>query len=61
MMASALFGLPGSHESLHGLENLVHTSHVSIHEMFVMHLKEPMILFVLFQTPVPPIHVSVLV
>ena len=61
VVASTLLSLPGSDEGLHSLEDLVHASHVTIHEVFVVDLKKPMIFFVFFQQPMTPIHVLILI
>ena len=61
MVAAALLGLPSADEGLHSLENLVHASHVSVHEVLVVNLEEPMVFLVLLQQPVPSVHVLVIV
>jgi hypothetical protein len=60
VMAATLLCLPGFDEQGHGFKNLVHPPHVFVHKVRVVDLKEPMILFVLFESPVSGFHVSVL-
>ena len=57
MMTTTLFCLPGSDKNLHRFEDFVCPPHVSIHEMLVVNLQKPMILFILFDRPMPSIHV----
>lgn len=47
VMAAALLGLTRADEGCHGLEDLVHPSHVLMQEMLAMHLQEPVISLVL--------------
>ena len=61
MVAAALLGLPGANEGLHGFEYFVHAAHVSVHEMFIVNLKEPVITFVLLLHPVPPVNIFLFV
>ena len=50
-MASALLCLPCPDKVCHGFEDLVHASHVLVQEMVVVDLEEPVISFVLVQSP----------
>ena len=56
MMAPTLLSLSCSDEYLHGLEDLVHPSEMTVHKVFVVHLQEPMIFFILFMRPMPTIY-----
>lgn len=49
VMTPALFGLATAHESGHGLEDAVQTSHLSMQEVGVVNLQEPVVAFVLLQ------------
>ena len=51
MMASALLGLPCADKICHCFEDLVHASHVFVQEMMVVNLEEPVISFILVQSP----------
>lgn len=60
MMAATLFRLPRPYKNFHSLKDLIHPPHVTIHEMRVVNLQEPMILFILFGGPMTSIHVFTL-
>ena len=51
VVAPALLSLPGAHKGSHGLEDLVHPTHVLVQEMMIVNLKEPVISLVLLQSP----------
>jgi hypothetical protein len=61
MVASALFCLTSANEGFHCLEDLIHASHMTIDEMFIVDLQEPMIFLVLLQEPMTPVHIFVIV
>lgn len=46
VMTPTLLGLSSPDELLHRLENLVCPAHVAVHEVLVVELQEPVILFV---------------
>lgn len=60
MVAATLFRLPRAYKNFHSLEDLIHPPHVTIHEMRVVNLQEPMILFILLSGPMASIHVFTL-
>lgn len=60
VVAATLLCLPGFNEQGHSFKNLVHSPHVFVHKVRVIDLKEPMIFFVLFESPVSGFDVSAL-
>jgi hypothetical protein len=52
VVTATLLCLSGFDKQSHSFENLVHPPHVFVHEVRVVDLKKPMILFVLFKSPV---------
>lgn len=59
VVTPALFGLPSAYEQLHGLEYLVHSPHMSVHEVLIVYLQEKMIFLILLVSPVPLVHIPV--
>ena len=57
MVAAALLSLPRAYKNLHGFKDFVRSAHVSVHEMLVVDLEEPMIFLVLFDRPMSAIQV----
>ena len=59
VVTAALLGLSGAHKLFHGLENLVHASHLTVHEVLIMDLEKPMIPLVFFGEPMASVEVEV--
>lgn len=43
MVAATLFSLSAADEYFHGFEDLVHSAHMSVDEVFVVNFQEPVI------------------
>lgn len=55
VMTAALFGLPSANKLFHGLEDLISSPEVTIHEVLIVDLQKPVVHLVFLYRPVPPV------